>query len=58
VNLNKLITACGPDYWLYGHHHQNIPEFSIGHTKLITNQAGYVRADEQALFDRAKVVEL
>jgi predicted phosphohydrolase len=35
--LDDLILDTTPDYWIYGHHHQNIPEFKIGHTKLLTN---------------------
>jgi len=31
VELFELIEDSGPDYWIYGHHHNNIPDFSIGH---------------------------
>jgi len=56
VNLNRLILDQQPDYWIYGHHHQNIPEFKLGETKLVTNQLGYVQYGEDKLFDRAKTL--
>jgi predicted phosphohydrolase len=56
VELKNVIREYKPDYWIYGHHHQNIPEFSIGETKLVTNQLGYVRNDEHRLFNRSKVL--
>lgn len=58
VNLNRLILDQQPDYWIYGHHHQNIPDFTLGKTKLVTNQLGYVQYGENKLFDRAKVLTL
>ena len=50
VELEGLIEASNADYWIYGHHHQHIPEFEIGSTKLITNQLGYVRYNEHIGF--------
>ena len=38
-------------YWIYAHHHHNVPDFTVGNTKLITNQ--YVKG-----FDRGKVLEI
>lgn len=37
--------------WIYGHHHCNIPAFTIGNTLMLTNQLGYVSAGEQHSFD-------
>ncbi len=34
------------DYWIYGHHHVNMPEREINGTKLLTNQLGYVHLGE------------
>ncbi|WP_255485175.1 hypothetical protein HDF18_13600 [Mucilaginibacter sp. X5P1] len=52
--LDDLILDNTPDYWIYGHHHQNIPEFKIGHTKLLTNQLGYVQRNEHLLYHAGK----
>ena len=43
TELYDLIHDSSIDYWIYGHHHSNIPEFEINGTKLITNQLGYVK---------------
>lgn len=56
--LDDLILDTTPDYWIYGHHHQNIPEFKIGHTKLLTNQLGYVQRNEHLLYHTDKCIEL
>jgi hypothetical protein len=45
-------------YWVYGHHHTNTPEFTIGNTKLITNQLGYVQRNELRLFETNKVFKI
>ncbi len=58
VELHDMIEASNIAYWAYGHHHSNIPEFSIGNTKLITNQLGYVQRDEHRLFETNKCIEL
>lgn len=58
VELFDFIEHSGIKYWIYGHHHHNIPDFSIGKTRLLTNQVGYVRADEHHLFNPAKVITL
>jgi predicted phosphohydrolase len=56
--LDDLILDTTPDYWIYGHHHKNIPEFKIGHTKMLTNQLGYVHQNENSLFHSDKCIEL
>lgn len=57
-NLDDFIVDCEPDYWIFGHHHQNIAQFEIGMTKLLTNQLGYVRYNEHTGFDRTKILSL
>lgn len=57
TNLDNLIQECGPDVWIYGHHHQNIPGFQLGNTQLLTNQMGYVAHHEHLGFDPAKVIQ-
>jgi predicted phosphohydrolase len=56
VELFDVIDGSAVDYWIYGHHHNNIPDFSIGRTRLLTNQVGYVRYDEHHFFTRGKTI--
>jgi len=58
VELFDMIETSRIDYWAYGHHRSNIPEFSIENTKLITNQLGYVQQNENRLFETNKVIDL
>lgn len=58
VELFDLIEPSNIAYWVYGHHHSNIPEFNIGKTKLITNQLGYVQRNEHRLFGGNTCFEL
>lgn len=58
VELHDLIEASEMACWVYGHHHTNTPDFSIGNTKLITNQLGYVQRNEHQLFETNKVIEI
>lgn len=58
VELSDLIEDQGPDLWIYGHTHENTPDFKIGKTQLLTNQVGYVKYDEHELFDGSKTFEL
>lgn len=58
VELFDLIEDSGVACWIYGHHHVNTPEFTIGHTKMLTNQLGYVRHHEHESFRRGALVEV
>ncbi len=58
VELFELIEKYQPDYWIYGHHHSNTPEFEIGKTKLLTNQLGYVKYGENKGFDANRVITI
>ncbi len=46
------------DLWIYGHTHGNVSDFNIGKTSLVTNQLGYLRSNEHALFNNGKTFEL
>ena len=58
VELFDFIESSNINYWVYGHHHSNTPEFSIKNTKLITNQLGYVQQNEHLKFETNKYFEL
>lgn len=58
VELFDWIEPSEIKYWVYGHHHTNTPEFTIGKTKLMTNQLGYVQRNEHGLFLTDKCIEL
>lgn len=58
VELFDLIESTGPDYWIYGHHHCNTPDFEIGKTRMITNQLGYVKYGEHHQFNSMNSLEL
>jgi hypothetical protein len=57
VELFDLIESSHIDYWVYGHHHGNIPVFYIGKAMLITNQLGYAHRNEHRLFELNKVMD-
>lgn len=46
-----LIEGSLVDYWIYGHSHRNIGELTIGKTKLVSNQLGYVSYNEHLNFN-------
>jgi predicted phosphohydrolase len=52
TELFSFIEQFGPDYWIYGHHHCNVPEFEIGRSKMVTNQLGYVQYGEHENFNK------
>jgi DNA repair exonuclease SbcCD nuclease subunit len=58
TELSNLIFENDIDYWIYGHHHSNIPAFQLGKTWLCTNQMGYVTYGEHRDFDFGKVLEV
>jgi len=58
VELFDTIERSNIDYWVYGHHHSNTHPFSIGKTKMITNQMGYVQQNEHILFETNKIIEI
>ena len=57
VELFDLIEQSNVDYWIYGHTHGNVPEFTIGKTHLLTNQLGYVRHNEHEDFNSKALLE-
>jgi predicted phosphohydrolase len=58
IELFDFVESSNAAYWLYGHHHCNIPAFTIGNSTLLTNQLGYVKQNEHQLFDNRKTIEI
>jgi hypothetical protein len=58
VELHDFIESSHASYWIYGHHHCNIPSFKIGITTLLTNQLGYVAHNEHRLFNPSAIIQL
>ncbi|GAC1594749.1 MAG: metallophosphoesterase [Ginsengibacter sp.] len=56
AELFDIIESFSIDYWIYGHHHFNTPDFKIGNTCLLTNQLGYVHQNENQLFRQNKFI--
>lgn len=36
TELFDLIEETEPDYWIYGHHHYNTPEYLLAKTNMLT----------------------
>jgi len=53
TEMSGFIEESEIDYWIYGHHHCNVPNFTVGKTKLITNQLGYVKYNENENFNNS-----
>jgi predicted phosphohydrolase len=58
VDLSDLIECNKIDYWIYGHHHINVDEFTSGKTKMVTNQLGYVKYEENKGFVNNKIINI
>ena len=56
-NEDDFVETCGADYWIYGHSHRNIDR-QIGKTQCLSNQLGYVFAQEHQSFDSGKIIDL
>lgn len=54
TELFSFIENTGTDAWIYGHHHSNTIDFTIGNTQLLTNQLGYVKYSENMGFKGAR----
>lgn len=57
VDLDSFIIDNSIGYWIYGHHHSNRSDFKIGNTKMLTNQLGYVRYEENAGYKECAILE-
>ncbi|HEY6144417.1 MAG TPA: hypothetical protein VIV55_13480 [Flavobacterium sp.] len=50
TEMSNFIEKSEIDYWIYGHHHCNVFNFTVGKTKLVTNQLGYIKYRENENF--------
>lgn len=57
VELGDYMAESRINYWIYGHSHRNIDR-TIGNTRCVSNQLGYVFQDEHQSFRRDAVIEL
>jgi predicted phosphodiesterase len=55
TELGDYIAESNIDYWIYGHSHRNI-ERTIGNTKCVSNQLGYISYNEHINFERGKII--
>ena len=55
VELEDFIKDSSIDYWIYGHSHRNINK-TIGKTQCLSNQLGYVFANEHHTFDAEAII--
>ena len=55
-DLNEFIKNSGAEYWIYGHSHRNINR-TIGNTRCICNQLGYVQYAEHYDFKHDAIIE-
>lgn len=58
TELHDMVLASDAAYWIYGHHHKNIPAFKIGNTTLLTNQLGYVSHYEHKEYRRDATISI
>lgn len=56
-DLNDFMAQLPVEYWIYGHSHRNIDK-RIGNTQFLSNQLGYVFANEHLSFLPDRVVEI
>lgn len=57
VELGDYIENSGIEYWIYGHSHYNV-DVTIGSTKCVSNQLGYVFHDEHLTFNPKATIEI
>ena len=58
VEMYDNVIKSGAYLWIFGHHHSNIPDFTIEKSVLATNQLGYVKYNECPDFDTQKIIVL
>ncbi len=57
VELGNYIAGSPIEYWIYGHSHRNIDK-TIGNTRCVSNQLGYVFNNEHLTFNPGACIEI
>ncbi len=57
VELEEFFVNSPIEYWIYGHSHRNINK-TIGETKCLSNQLGYVFQGEHDSFSHNSFIEM
>ena len=55
---SNVVEASKAPFWIYGHHHTNTKPFKLGQTLVMTNQLGYVAAEEHFKFNSSSTFTL
>ncbi|MFM8914224.1 MAG: metallophosphoesterase [Flammeovirgaceae bacterium] len=58
VELSPIINEFQPEAWIFGHTHRNVPGFSMGKTRMRTNQLGYVGHGEHLGFAPSAILSV
>jgi predicted phosphohydrolase len=58
TDLDQFVETYQAKFWIFGHHHAAVDDFVIGNTTLMTNQLGYVHANESKAFDHERFITI
>lgn len=58
IEMEEDVLSSQAYFWIFGHHHCNIPDFLIGSTTLTTNQLGYIKYNECPDFETKRTITL
>ena len=56
-NLEEFIRDLQPKYWLHGHLHTSC-RYNIGNTEIISNCFGYIKQEENGMYDNKLTIDI